>query len=98
MGTDPSADPVAETEDGATTCSPLFFAASGIGAKAINPGGLGAGSQFGKHCFFHFFKTHLTQDASSLVNQQATGALRDGRAFRGNERPGNNRHDSNGSS
>ena len=38
------------------------------------------------------------QDASLLVNQQATAALRDGRAFRGNEWPGNNRHASNGSS
>jgi len=41
VGTDPSADPVAETGDGAARFAPLLFSISGIGTNAINPGGFG---------------------------------------------------------
>jgi len=43
LGSNPSADPGAETGVGASDLVPSLFSISGIGTKAINPGGLGAG-------------------------------------------------------
>ena len=48
LGSNPSADPEAETGDGAGALAPSLFSISGIGTKAMNPGGLGAGPQLKK--------------------------------------------------
>jgi hypothetical protein len=47
LGSNPSADPGTKTEAGCYTRHPvsLVVASLGIGTKAINPGGLGAGPQ-----------------------------------------------------
>jgi hypothetical protein len=97
VGTDPSADPGAKTEGGRSTLSAAFLHLRDW-HQCGKSRGSGGWPPVHKHCFFRFFKTHHLQDASFSINHQATATLRDGRAFRGNERPGNNRHSSNFSS
>ena len=95
VGTNPSADPGAKTEGGRSALPAAFLHLRDWHQCDKSRGSGGWPPRRGKHCFFRFFKTHLLQDASFSINRQAAVGLRDGRAFRGNDRPGNNRQASN---